>query len=118
MWWRSRLSAIWSGAGRKQLGLEDENRILKESRERFRSLVESASDLVTELDCQGRFVYASPSFRERLGHAPEDLIGRHPFDFVHADVTVGFQRHLVHGFDVVEELHEQSDGILHALQRL
>ncbi|MBF0132070.1 MAG: PAS domain S-box protein [Magnetococcales bacterium] len=49
---------------------------LRMSEERFRSLVESTSDWVWELDTQGRFTYASPQVKEILGYDPEEIVGR------------------------------------------
>lgn len=49
---------------------------LRISEERFRSLVESTSDWVWELDTQGNFTYASPQVKEILGYDPEEIVGR------------------------------------------
>ncbi len=36
-------------------------------------------------DAAGRFVYLSPSCRSLLGYAPEDLLGKTPYEFLHPD---------------------------------
>ena len=66
---------------RKQLQREvdDLRRGLDElgaSRDRFRDLVESTSDWVWEVDCDGRYTYVSPQIRGVLGREADDLIGR------------------------------------------
>ena len=58
---------------------------LVESEERFRSLVESSSDWIWEVDTQGVYTYASPKILEILGYTPEEVIGKTPFDLMPAD---------------------------------
>lgn len=55
---------------------------LRKSEERFRSLVETTSDWVWEVDANGIYTYASPKVRELLGYEPEEIIGRTPFDLM------------------------------------
>jgi PAS domain S-box-containing protein len=50
--------------------------------QRFQALVETTSDWVWEVDCQGRYTYASPKIRDLLGYAPEEVLGRTRFDFM------------------------------------
>jgi diguanylate cyclase (GGDEF)-like protein/PAS domain S-box-containing protein len=56
---------------------------LRQSEERFRSLVQNASDVITILDIDGIIRYESPSIEQVLGYQPEELIGKNVFDFVH-----------------------------------
>ncbi len=56
--------------------------LLRESRERFQALIESTSDWIWEVDAKGTYTYASPKVKELLGYAPEEVIGRTPFDFM------------------------------------
>ncbi len=58
---------------------------LRESRERFRALTESAFDLVAELDGDEKLTYVNPRYRDLLGHPAEALIGRSVRDFIHPD---------------------------------
>ena len=53
--------------------------------ERYRTLVEHASDIVTVLDEAGQYVYVSPSIQERLGYDPDALVGQSGFETVHPD---------------------------------
>jgi diguanylate cyclase (GGDEF)-like protein/PAS domain S-box-containing protein len=48
---------------------------LRRSEERFRSLVQNASDVVTVIDADGITRYVSPSVERVLGYRPEDRIG-------------------------------------------
>ena len=52
------------------------------SEERFRTLVESTSDWVWEVNEKGVYTYASPRVRDILGYEPETVVGRSPFDFM------------------------------------
>ncbi|MHC4401908.1 MAG: sensor histidine kinase [Planctomycetota bacterium] len=58
---------------------------LQQSEERYRSLVETTSDLIWELDEKGAFTYVSPQATKMLGYAPEELIGKTPFDLMPSD---------------------------------
>jgi len=49
-------------------------------RERHRAFVERSSDIVTALDANGTFQYASPSVERILGHDPADLVGEYAFE--------------------------------------
>lgn len=55
---------------------------LMASEARFRTLVESSSDLIWEVDACGTYTYVSPKIRELLGYTPEEVIGRTPFDLM------------------------------------
>lgn len=58
---------------------------LLESEQRFRSLVESTSDMVWELDLKGVYTYVSPKAKDLLGCAAEETIGKSPFDFMSSE---------------------------------
>lgn len=55
---------------------------LEESNERFRSLVETTSDWIWEIDAQGAYTYCSPTVRDLLGFQPEELIGKRLVDLI------------------------------------
>src|SRR5918994_4667409 len=58
---------------------------LRQSEERFRSLVQYASDIITVVGPEGTIRYQSPSIERRLGYDPEELIGTSAFDYVHRE---------------------------------
>ena len=60
---------------------------LKESEERFRSLIENLSDIVIVLDSNGIIRYESPSVERVLGYKPEELIGKNllKVGLIHSD---------------------------------
>ena len=57
---------------------------LKESESRFRMLADHTTDIVVWAGSDAHILYVSPSIR-RLGFSPEDLTGRHAFEFLHPD---------------------------------
>jgi len=61
------------------------DRKLKESEERFRALVQAATDLVAVTGADGIYRYVSPSHERLVGHLPDDLIGKSLFEFLHPE---------------------------------
>ncbi len=55
---------------------------LRQSEERFRSLVEVSSDWIWEMDQYGTYIYASPKIKDLLGYEPESVIGKKIFDLM------------------------------------
>jgi PAS domain S-box-containing protein len=55
---------------------------LRESEERFRSLVECASDWIWEVDENAKYTYASPKVKDILGYEPQEVLGKTPFDLM------------------------------------
>ena len=60
-------------------------REVQESRERYRTLVETVKDWIWEVDAEGRYIYASPKIRDILGYEPEEILGKTPFDLMPPD---------------------------------
>jgi len=58
---------------------------LRASEERFRSLVETTSDWVWEVNDNAVFTYASPKVKALLGYEPDEVLGKKPFDFMPPD---------------------------------
>jgi PAS domain S-box-containing protein len=72
--------------GAQALAVElQRERALRGLRERYRSLIENAQDLIATLDARGIIQYASPSHRRVLGYDPAELVGRGAFELVHPD---------------------------------
>jgi len=75
---------------------------LRESEERYRSLVETSPDAVTMTDLEGRVIYVSPQTLELHGFkSAEELIGRSAFDLIapedHERAMINLQRTLKEG---------------------
>lgn len=58
---------------------------LKQKEELFRLMIENSSDVITVLDPDGTVRYGSPSLERVLGYAPDELIGRNLFDYIHPE---------------------------------
>ena len=67
----------------RQIGERD--RALRAEKERFRALTEHGADFIVVMDAQGINRYVSPTIEKILGHAPEDVLGKCPFDLMHRD---------------------------------
>ncbi len=58
---------------------------LRKSEENYRSLVETISDFIWEVDVNCTYTYASPQIETILGYAPAEVIGKTPFDLMPAE---------------------------------
>jgi len=58
---------------------------VRESQQRFQGLVETLNDWIWEVDPTGTYTYVSPKVKDLLGYAPEEVLGKTPFDFMPAD---------------------------------
>ncbi|MHC4926076.1 MAG: ABC transporter substrate binding protein [Planctomycetota bacterium] len=61
------------------------HRIVRESEERYRGLVETSSDWIWELDTDGRSTFDSPQVENATGYRPDELLGKKAFDFMTPD---------------------------------
>jgi PAS domain S-box-containing protein len=89
---------------------------LKETRERYRSMVENIHDLVFEIDQDTRHTYASPRVRDVLGYEPEEILGKTPFDLMpqfEAERVTKLVRPIIAGrrsFEHMETILRHKDG--------
>ncbi len=58
---------------------------IRASGERFRALVQNASDVICVINERAEFEYVTPSAKTELGYEPEELLGRSGFDLIHPD---------------------------------
>jgi PAS domain S-box-containing protein len=57
----------------------------RESERKFRTMVETAHEGIWMLDADRRTTYVNPRMAEMLGYAPEEMLGRHHWDFMAAE---------------------------------
>jgi diguanylate cyclase (GGDEF)-like protein/PAS domain S-box-containing protein len=60
---------------------EDAQSELRQSEQRFRALVQHASDIILVIEPGGNLRYASPAFSEVLGHSVDDTVGTNGLAF-------------------------------------
>jgi PAS domain S-box-containing protein len=58
---------------------------LRESEERFRSIVEATNEWIWSMDLEGRITYSNPAVENILGYSPEELMGRNGEEYLHAE---------------------------------
>ena len=97
-------------------------RMVVQSEQHFRALIENTSDWIWEVDERLRYVYASPKVRDLLGYSPEEVLGRTPFDLMPAEealrVRAGIEELLRHPrpFQALENANLHKDGSLRILE--
>ncbi len=82
--WRtaSLLSRSAANQAEADRAVRDSEAELKESRNKYRALIESTSDFIWEMDASGRYTYCSPQMEKLWGIKPEAMIGKTPFDMM------------------------------------
>ncbi|WP_323676165.1 PAS domain S-box protein [Halorubellus sp. PRR65] len=63
----------------------DAQRALERERERFQTLIEASTDLITILDENGQYQYVSPAAEQVFGYEPDELLGENAFGHAHPD---------------------------------
>lgn len=58
---------------------------LRQSEEKFRSLIFNSSDLIRILDNEGLIIFDSPSSERILGYPKDYFLGKDPLDYMHPD---------------------------------
>jgi PAS domain S-box-containing protein len=104
-WWLTTLNPLKNADGRieRLVGTtfditqrQQTEAIVRESEEKFRSIVENANDLIFILNLDGTFGYVSPNCYDVSGYTAEAVKGQSIHSFVHPDdlpiCTDGFSR--------------------------
>jgi PAS domain S-box-containing protein len=78
---KNKVTAI-IGVGRDISDRKNSEKALIESRRQYRSLVETVTDWIWEVDNDAITTYSSPRSKDLLGYEPDELIGRPRYDFI------------------------------------
>src|SRR5215216_4433785 len=76
---------LFTGVIRDITERKEVEKVIKESEERFRSLVQNTSDIITILEADGTVRYISPAVERVTGYGPQEQIGINAFSSVHRD---------------------------------
>lgn len=77
----------------------DQSALLIESEERYRTLIENASDLIQSVRPDGTFEFVNKAWYDRLGYTPEEVANMHVWDIIHPD---SFDSCMVHFEEAVK----------------
>jgi PAS domain S-box-containing protein len=58
---------------------------VKDSEEKFRSIVETTNEWIWAIDVDGRYTYTNPAITHILGYGVEEILNAGPFDFLHPE---------------------------------
>ena len=88
---------------------------LRESEEKYRSLVETAQELIWKCDERGRFTYLNPAWEKTHGYKVEEMIERTFGEFQPPEIferdRIEFSRHMAGGsVKEYETIHHAKDG--------
>ncbi|NNF64849.1 MAG: EAL domain-containing protein [Acidimicrobiia bacterium] len=87
------LIGLWR-LGALMIDLEQARAAVSDSEQRFRSLVQHASDVTVVLDRDAKVTYASPSAAKVLGYDPQLLVGQNLADHINPEDVDSFRRFL------------------------
>jgi PAS domain S-box-containing protein len=103
-------------------GLAEAKAALRGSEERYRTLVETVSDWVWEVDENVAYTFVSPRVRDLLGYEPGEILGKTPFDLMPPDEALRVKEIFLpiaasrEPFPAIENANLHKDGHLVVLE--
>jgi len=70
---------------------------IRRSEAMYRRIADNMSDVVSEVDAKGNYIYVGPSHRKIFGREAESLIGISVFDYVHPEDRDDVQKEFLEG---------------------
>jgi PAS domain S-box-containing protein len=87
---------------------------LRESEARYRQMIETMNEGVWRIDSQGRATFVNRRLADMLGYPPEEILGRHFFDFMRPEVRemamFHFKQRMAGGADKYDLRFQRKDG--------
>lgn len=109
--WDNKSNLFYCSVRANKEKIEQEEKILQ-SEQRFKALVQDGSDLISILDKEGNYLYASPSNIALLGFVPDERNVRNIFEFIHPDdakrVRASLQKIVTENKVIVEPFRFQN----------
>ena len=80
------------GIGRDITSRKTAEDALKESEEKFRSIVETTNEWFWAIDLEGKHIYTNPAVEEILGYSAEEILGTCALPFLHEEDRREFEK--------------------------
>lgn len=89
-------------------------KLLNESEQQHRALIENSTDGILIVNNEGRVRYQSPSVVHLLGYGPASLIGASAFDLIHPDDLADIVAAFMQGLETPGYVHRGEYRLRHA----
>jgi PAS domain S-box-containing protein len=94
---------------------------LRESQVNLEKIIENSSDLICELDENGKYTFVSERYKALLGYSPGELLGRHAVEKMHPDDIENAKAKFIRlksdtGVSVDEWRFLHKNGIYHSFE--
>ena len=57
----------------------------KENEEKYRNIIHNLSDVIIEIDSEGKYTLVNPKYFDLFGYKPEEVVGQRAFNLIHPD---------------------------------
>lgn len=84
------------------------------SERKYRILAQNSTDMISQHDIEGTYLYASPACKRILGYSQEELVGRSAYDFFHPDDL----KQIIESHKVVRSSDTDNGGVASASYRI
>lgn len=84
------------------LQLQEESLHWRRTAQSYQAMLENTHDVIYILDRNGIFTYVSTSWQKALGHAPDQVLGKHFSSFVHQDDVAKCEKFIADVFNSID----------------